>query len=79
VLRELRNDQNDQKDVGLNTAGANFVLQFMKWLDMCVDYRTPNVAQWVHRQNVEVTNAEWTKRRTTKRRMRQTTECQNVE
>jgi hypothetical protein len=33
----------------------------------------------VHRQNVEVTNAEWTQRRTTKRRMGQNAECQNVE
>ncbi len=34
---------------------------------------------WVHRQNVEVTNAKWTKRRTTKRRMGHIAECQNVE
>ncbi len=33
----------------------------------------------IHRQNVEVTNAEWTQRRTTKRRMGQNAECQNVE
>ncbi len=33
----------------------------------------------VHRQNVEVTNAEWTKRLTTKRQIGQNAECQNVE
>jgi hypothetical protein len=33
----------------------------------------------VHRQNVEVTNAEWTQRRTTKRRIGHNSECQNVE
>jgi hypothetical protein len=35
--------------------------------------------QTVHRQNVEVTNAEWTKRRMTKLRMGQNAECRNVE
>ncbi len=35
---------------------------------------TGEVLIWVHRQNVEVTKAEWTKRR-----MGQNAECQNVE
>ncbi len=36
-------------------------------------------SQKIHRQNVKVTNAEWTERRTTKRRMGHNAECQNVE
>ncbi len=30
---------------GSNPSGANLVLQFMEWLDLRVDHRTPNVAQ----------------------------------
>ncbi len=43
-MQGLRERHNDQEDVGLNPAGVNFVLQFMEWLDICVDYKTPNVA-----------------------------------
>jgi hypothetical protein len=51
-------------------------LEFTGTLVNCTFYQ---LMLMVHRQNVEVTNAEWTKRRTTKRQMGQNAECQNVE
>jgi hypothetical protein len=46
----LRDLLSNLEDVGLNPVGAKFVLQYMEWLIIRVDYRTPtedHFTMWV--------------------------------